>query len=92
MTRLLSALARYCILLFEGYEQQTAVINSNLNPVWNDEQFVFDVAEFYGESKLKIELFDKVCALPSRHAAAQPSRTVWGAAGLFCQGRLPWAC
>lgn len=92
MTRLLSALARYCILLFEGYEQQTAVINSNLNPVWNDEQFVFDVAEFYGESKLKIELFDKVCALPPRHAAAQPSLTAWGDAGLFCQGRLPWAC
>lgn len=50
---------RYCIIQFEGYEKRTHVINNNLNPVWN-ESFVFKVQDYFSESAVEIELFDKV--------------------------------
>ena len=49
----------YCILSFEGYEGQTKVIDNNLNPVWNEE-FCFPLEDFFSESELRVELWDKV--------------------------------
>ena len=65
------ASSRYCIIQFEGYEKRTQVVDNNLNPVWN-EAFLFRVQDYFSESAVEIELFDKVRG----HAVCAMARVV----------------
>lgn len=50
---------------FEGNAEQTEVIDNSLNPVWNNEQFCFRVPEYFSESVVLFELWDKVLLVVS---------------------------
>ena len=47
----------YCLLKFNGIEKKTRVIDSNLNPIWN-EYFYFNITSFE-TNELSIKIFDK---------------------------------
>ena len=47
----------YCILKFNGIEKKTRVIDSTLNPIWN-QYFYFNITSF-ATNELSIKIFDK---------------------------------
>ena len=47
----------YCVLKLNGIEKKTRVIDSNLNPIWN-QYFYFDISS-YSTNELYIKIFDK---------------------------------
>ena len=47
----------YCIIKIAGVEKRTRVIDSNLNPVWN-QTFYFDVTS-YSTNELSFKIYDK---------------------------------
>ena len=47
----------YCIIKIGGIEKRTRVIDSNLNPIWN-QTFYFDITS-YSTNELSFQIFDK---------------------------------